>query len=823
MKLLKLEIQNVRGITDLSLRPNGKNLVIWGPNGSGKSAVVDAIDFLLTGRVSRLTGEGTGNITLNKHGPHIDHRPVEAVVSALIKLPRIADPIEIKRCMADCDELEMEESAKPYLEPIINLANQGLHVLTRREVLKYITSEPSTRAQEIQDLLNISEIEDVRKALVKVNNDFKKELEKAERDVNTAMEAINETIGEKTFLQHKILQFVNNNRFILKGDPISAISSKDLKRELNTPAFLSENQGINIAQLDRDIQKLKNLAFPQVQDQISQDDKELRDIIKTIHSDPTLLRAISNFKLIQLGIKLIQDSGECPLCETSWPPGKLREHLEQRITLAKTAEQYDERVLELSRKITGLINNATSSIQQIQKILEIAHLDDENKKLQVWLDELKIYSKLLVDATENYPIDTISHDQIKKLFVPDDMGNILDHIFSVVKEKCPTATPEQTAWDNLSHLEENLKALEKAKEKHDLEELNYQRAAKLAESFQQARDKILGSLYDEIRDRFVQLYRQLHGLDEEMFTAIIEPEKAGLNFEVDFYGRGTHPPQALHSEGHQDSMGLCLYLALAERLTKGLIDIIILDDVMMSVDSDHRKQACRLLANFSPDRQFLITTHDKTWANQLKSEGVVNSQGLIEFYNWNVDTGPQVNYEVDFWERIEEDLQKNDVSAAAARLRRGSEQFFSMACDSLQAQITYKINGRWQLGDFLPAAISRYKSLLKQAKIAAQTWGDMESFEMLQELENEAPQIIKRSNAEQWAVNSSVHYNNWANLSEEDFRPVVEAFQHLCDLFLCGSCGGMLQLAMTEMTPVDVRCNCGKVFLEFNKKENTPR
>ena len=57
-----------------------------------------------------------------------------------------------------------------------------------------------------------------------------------------------------------------------------------------------------------------------------------------------------------------------------------------------------------------------------------------------------------------------------------------------------------------------------------------------------------------------------------------------LNLEVGFYGRGTFPPHAFHSEGHQDSMGLCLYLALAERLTEGLIDLIILDDVVMSVD-----------------------------------------------------------------------------------------------------------------------------------------------------------------------------------------------------------------------------------------------
>lgn len=57
MKILDLKIEKMRGIKEIKLTPNGKNLVIWGPNGSGKSAVVDALDFLLTGSISRFTGK----------------------------------------------------------------------------------------------------------------------------------------------------------------------------------------------------------------------------------------------------------------------------------------------------------------------------------------------------------------------------------------------------------------------------------------------------------------------------------------------------------------------------------------------------------------------------------------------------------------------------------------------------------------------------------------------------------------------------------------------------------------------------------------------
>jgi energy-coupling factor transporter ATP-binding protein EcfA2 len=255
-----------------------------------------------------------------------------------------------------------------------------------------------------------------------------------------------------------------------------------------------------------------------------------------------------------------------------------------------------------------------------------------------------------------------------------------------------------------------------------------------------------------------------------------------------------------------------------EHLTKGVIDLIILDDVVMSVDAEHRRGVCRLLANYFPERQFLITTHDRTWANQLKSEGIVNSKGMVEFCNWHVDTGPLVGYEVDLWERIEADLKNNRVSDAAARLRRGSEQFFAEVCDAIQARVTYKLNAQWELGDFLFGAMERYRDLLKLAKAAANSWSDTPTRETLDEMDSIRAQIYARSGAEQWAVNANVHYNKWADFSIKDFRPVVEAFSDLFHLFICSNCGGILRLTTLGTLPASVRCNCGKVNLNLMGK-----
>jgi DNA repair exonuclease SbcCD ATPase subunit len=100
MRLLELEISNIRGIKTTTLKPDGANFVVWGPNGSGKSAVVDAIDFLFTGKISRLIGEGTGGISLKAHGPHVDHKAEDAKVRGLIKIAGYDKPIPIQRSIA---------------------------------------------------------------------------------------------------------------------------------------------------------------------------------------------------------------------------------------------------------------------------------------------------------------------------------------------------------------------------------------------------------------------------------------------------------------------------------------------------------------------------------------------------------------------------------------------------------------------------------------------------------------------------------------------------------------------------------------------------
>src|SRR6266566_7807893 len=92
IRLLTLNIRNFRGIKTLDLDLKGRNASFVGPNGSGKSSVVDALDFLFTGGIRRLEGEGAGDLSLQKHGPHIDAEPKDATVEATFRVDDKPEP-----------------------------------------------------------------------------------------------------------------------------------------------------------------------------------------------------------------------------------------------------------------------------------------------------------------------------------------------------------------------------------------------------------------------------------------------------------------------------------------------------------------------------------------------------------------------------------------------------------------------------------------------------------------------------------------------------------------------------------------------------------
>ena len=201
----------------------------------------------------------------------------------------------------------------------------------------------------------------------------------------------------------------------------------------------------------------------------------------------------------------------------------------------------------------------------------------------------------------------------------------------------------------------------------------------------------------------------------------------------------------------------------------------------------------------------------------MKSAGLVTSKTSIAFHSWTIDTGPLVETNQEIWDEIAAALAKGKVEVAAAALRHHLEYVSRLLADQLGAAIPFRADANYELGDLLPAVLSRMKELHGKAADAAQSWNNKIAAEAVAARKAALAAASAATNVEQWAVNKAVHYNEWANFGKKDFEPVVAAFKGLLGCFHCEPCDSWIYLT-PRVHPESVRCDCNGIGLNLKIK-----
>jgi wobble nucleotide-excising tRNase len=166
-------------------------------------------------------------------------------------------------------------------------------------------------------------------------------------------------------------------------------------------------------------------------------------------------------------------------------------------------------------------------------------------------------------------------------------------------------------------------------------------------SFVRAKNEEIQRIFDELRDDLARFYDVLHpGEGHSALSIEMDPRKRGSSdLKMGFYGRQEEDPRAFGSEGHLDSLGLCIFLAFVRRFN-GDWPLLVLDDVVPAIDATHKQRVAALLFREFGDRQLFITTHDARWFNDLRraqeeSGHAATTKNLV-IDSWSLEEGPQV-------------------------------------------------------------------------------------------------------------------------------------------------------------------------------------
>ncbi|HEY2234802.1 MAG TPA: AAA family ATPase [Candidatus Angelobacter sp.] len=815
IKIQSLTIKEFRGIRDLILEPDRKNFAIYGPNGSGKSGVVDAIEFVLTGSISRLMGSGTAGLSVKKHAPHVDQRNAPDFAQVILKAyaPSINKEFTIERRVSNPDAVVITPDNDPQIKGVVEeLKRHPELALTRREIIKYVLAAPGERAKQVQALLRLDQIETIRINLKKIQNTAKADSIRKEQEATSAQTQLLRALGLPALKKDDVLKAVNARRGLVGLPDLAELDTNtSIKAGLGTSTPAPKSK-VPKKQAASDLSSLTGKITKAESSTVTAKRNAVTQIIEKLLGSPSLLQSLQREAFLRTGLDLIQEES-CPLCDTEWDLQELKQLVNKKLAEAKQASALRNQLTSDSQPLALELRDLETLANTVSNYAK--QLSSSTTAIDTWSTELKSRRKKLT-ALDHLP-KTLENIKAELRVAPDAVAKELEALQPLI-DAIPDPSQEDAAKEYLTICQERLDAFREATRQSERCKSQFDIATKVMDAFNGAANTVLENIYKEVEADFSKYYQQIND-DESAFTGKLEPSQGSLDFNVQFYGRGFFPPGAYHSEGHQDSMGICLYLALMRHTLGKGFTFVVLDDVLMSVDSGHRREVCAMLKSQFPDTQFIITTHDEVWLKHMRTEGLISGKSAVEFQKWTVETGPIVWNDLEVWDEIKTNLDAGKVKDAATVLRRYLEYISGQLADKLRAKVEFRGDLRHDLSDLFDAVVGEWRRLLNDGIQAARSWSNKTEEIKISEMLKEFSAKIKESEGERWTINVGVHYNDWANFSKEDFAPVVEAYKKLLETMRCPTCQTFLHVTPVKGHKENLRCNCGATSINLSKKK----
>lgn len=494
----------------------------------------------------------------------------------------------------------------------------GSFILNRKKLLEFIESQPAQRWKLAAELIGLTEYDDTEKVFEKVNKEFKASLKSKKDELDDNTAKLENT--EINEIYEEINQILKENNF-------SPIAPED---DLNE--FLKDNAISTVDLGDINVEIINE----KYQNQMDIFDRIALDELKGVNSLLSLIKSSKNY--------ISSENPEsCPICQ-------------REIDIEKTMNDLTEKENE--------IENANSKLKNWQ---------NQNNSLIVQIKNLN-------NKLPDYDLDDLIED-IKKLnsleITPSQMdrqilANLNDELTQLMKNE----TKLNEAFDKILLLADR-QVIEREIEKL---EAYYEVSQASLDSFSETKKKKIQELFEDIGSLIGEYYKFIHEDDFINNPKFTVQSSKGLVLAL-IFGDDEGDPRSYSSEGHLDSLGLCIFLAFAKLYNK--YNFLLLDDIISTVDLDHKERIIHLLFEKFSDYTFIITTHNKLWFEQLQrlasSNNMRNNFTFIEILDWDQNEGPILSRNMTDKKRIEEHLEVNDTFAAGNAIRR----YFEFAMDDL--------------------------------------------------------------------------------------------------------------------------------------------
>ena len=806
-KISRLDVRGLRGIlSQRSLIFDGKSILLFGENGTGKSSFVDALEWLFTQRITTLDGRAQ-ELSSQKHGPHI-RSSAPPFVSLTFSAPE----------NVTIDSMRTPTNLSVSMAQYLAGAKENLYTMRRSQLSRFIDSQPRDRYALLRPFIPLGRIDELEETFRNAAELTKDELRKIEyrsdrlvaelrmrlgwgASVATPTEAGVATSISKSLAEHGLTPI---NQI---GDIPDRIKSLD--------AVLSEFGDLSrqSALLDaiRAIDQAKNL-IP------AADVEAALNAITALRERETQEARIFYESVLEQGAKWIQDERrlDCPLCEqpinaelvVSRARARLQE-MQEIVRLRNTARKLSAQAQEQLRSALRSVNNVIESLTLLPDLRD-------NEALPTLRTVLAVISKNIQEDLSKIDLSLIraAVDQLRP-------GAQYDHALGTLHRRLKeilSLLPSQEKARGLLALRQRLQDASRLWSEYQESAKSQQIAASTAnaaeriyKTCQAARKEVVQSLFDELSGDINRIYVLFHPGERHggIHLGIREAVQGSAYLRGNFYDRPDEDVRAYYSEAHLDTLGLSIFLALRiwHRRTHPNFDLLVLDDVLTSVDTEHLVRVSELLLREFSDYQILLTTHDRIWFEHLRDIQsrcrVANRFVNKIIHKWTIDDGPDLREPEDERKDLGLRLQNGEPRDIASTAGRLLEHVLQEMRYNFRLGIGARRGELYEIGDLWPAFHSEirknYPSLYEAAK------EPLDALDVRWPLRN-------------WV---GAHFNEWAaRVSRESSIDFGKAVAELFDSLFCVECRRFVEPSATPLG--QVACRCGTKLYPAPGKKGIP-
>ena len=214
-----------------------------------------------------------------------------------------------------------------------------------------------------------------------------------------------------------------------------------------------------------------------------------------------------------------------------------------------------------------------------------------------------------------------------------------------------------------------------------------------------------------------RLWAMLHPGEKVEHVHLHIPNDAdkAIDIALKFHGVEQPSPRLTLSEGHRNSLGLCIFFALA--LANNEDAPVVLDDIVSSLDREHRGMLVNVFLSEFATRQVLLFTHDREWYSELRARLPEKAWSFKRLRPWSHPT------EGSRWAESSGDFDDARAllaikpEAAGNEVRKIMDTETAKAAEKLQINMPYRQGNRNDhrtCHDFLGRILSDGKKRLKQ-------------------------------------------------------------------------------------------------------------